>query len=63
MPRSTYTASDGTEFIKWCGLLINATSLEVQADYTRYAGARLATALTLPSAKVRCLLVLRLSYQ
>ncbi|KAJ9534464.1 hypothetical protein QJQ45_016169, partial [Haematococcus lacustris] len=32
----------------WCGLLLNAKSLEVQADYTRYVGAHLATSLTVP---------------
>jgi len=34
--------------IRWCGLLINPTSLEIQADYSRYAGTHIATVLTVP---------------
>lgn len=36
----------------WCGLLINTANLELQADYTRYAGVQLASTLTVPLAKV-----------
>lgn len=52
LPRNTYTAKDGQEFLKWCGLLINTRTLELQADYTRYAGTRLAASLTIPLTKV-----------
>ncbi len=52
LPRNTYTARDGQEFLKWCGLLINVRTLELQGDYTRYAGAQLAASLTIPLTKV-----------
>jgi hypothetical protein len=29
---------DGKVFIPWCGFLINVTTFEFQADYTRYKG-------------------------
>lgn len=29
--------SDG-QFIAWCGLLVNKTTIELQADYSRYVG-------------------------
>lgn len=34
---SIYMADDGFSFIPWGGLLINCETLEIQADYTRYA--------------------------
>ena len=40
--------SGGGRFIKWCGLLLNVDSLEIQGDYTRYAGEHISTTLTLP---------------
>ena len=52
LPRNIYTAEDGQEFLKWCGLLINVRTLELQGDYTRYAGAQLASSLTVPLTKV-----------
>ena len=52
MQKDTYVAGDGSVFVKWCGLLINTSSLELQADYTRYAGLPLASTLTVPLAKV-----------
>ena len=52
LPRNTYAARDGQEFLKWCGLLINVRTLELQGDYTRYAGARLVASLTMPHTKV-----------
>jgi telomerase reverse transcriptase len=48
LPPGTWDAGDGTLFMKWCGLLVNAATLEVQADYTRYAGEHVGSALTLP---------------
>lgn len=33
---------------RWCGLLIDARTLEIQADYGRYAGSHVAQALTVP---------------
>jgi telomerase reverse transcriptase len=32
-----YKGDDGFSFIPWSGLLINCETLEIQADYTRYA--------------------------
>ncbi|KAF8011834.1 hypothetical protein BT93_I0082 [Corymbia citriodora subsp. variegata] len=37
---------NGNSFLRWSGLLINCTSLEVQADYTRYQKTHLRSALT-----------------
>ena len=53
LPRNTYVARNGQEYLKWCGLLVNVRTLELQADYTRYAGTRLAASLTIPLTKVR----------
>ena len=33
---------------RWCGLLISCNTLELQADYSRYCAAPLATAITVP---------------
>ncbi len=52
LPRNTVRATDGQEFMPWCGLLLNTASLDLQADYTRYAGAHLASSLTIPLTKV-----------
>ena len=32
-------AADGAAYVRWCGLLINSQTLELQADYTRCAAA------------------------
>ena len=47
-----YAGAGGQQFVKWCGLLMNVHTLELQADYTRYAGASLAASLTIPRTKV-----------
>ena len=52
LARTVHTAADGSEWIKWCGLLVNVASLQIWADYTRYAGRPLSDALTLPLAQV-----------
>lgn len=36
---------DGSTFVKWCGLLINTDSLELQGDYTRCGAAHVAAQL------------------
>lgn len=36
---------DGRRFVSWCGLLLESSRLEVQADYSRYLGEPLAAAL------------------
>lgn len=38
VPASLHRAASGAAFVKWCGLLINVASLEVQGDYTRWVG-------------------------
>lgn len=38
----------GNKFLPWCGLLINTSNLEIQADYSRYEGRHLTATLTLP---------------
>lgn len=52
LPRNTVTDARGREFMPWCGLLLDVASLDLQADYTRYAGAPLASSLTIPLLKV-----------
>ena len=52
LARRVHTAADGSEWVKWCGLLINVASLAIQADYTRYANKPLSDALTLPLSQV-----------
>lgn len=34
-------------WVRWCGLMLNTSSLELMADYTRYSGQHISTALTL----------------
>ncbi|KAL4423217.1 hypothetical protein ABPG77_000009 [Micractinium sp. CCAP 211/92] len=48
VPATVWRSADGATFVKWCGLLINVATLELQGDYTRYAGEHVSTALTLP---------------
>jgi telomerase reverse transcriptase len=48
---SVYTSSDGSTFVKWCGLLLNTNTLEIMGDYTRYAGEHISTSLTIPMKK------------
>lgn len=55
---NVHTTDDGNTFIKWCGLLINTCNLELQGDYTRYAGEHLRMSLTVP-VKRRAGLLLR----
>ena len=40
LPRNEYTTPDGTRFVKWCGLLINAAALNVQVSF-RFCSAEL----------------------
>eukprot|EP00798_Chlamydomonas_sp_ICE-L_P023532 gene23532-9055_t len=47
-PDKMWHSADGAAFIKWCGLLLNSQTLEIQADYTRYCGEYIATSLTVP---------------
>lgn len=39
MPAAVWRSGDGSTFVKWCGLLLNTATLEVQGDYTRWVGA------------------------
>ncbi|KAK4372169.1 hypothetical protein RND71_007553 [Anisodus tanguticus] len=41
-----YMVEDGTSFLRWSGLFINCSTLEIQADYTRYLNSPLSSALT-----------------
>ena len=52
LARNVWHDGTGRAFIKWCGLLLNEQTLELQADYTRYAGHNLLTAMALPLHKV-----------
>ena len=50
-PANDYVDGMGIRFIPWCGLLINADSLEIQADYTRYRSDGIESTLTIPLTK------------
>ncbi|XP_049368795.1 telomerase reverse transcriptase [Solanum verrucosum] len=41
-----YVVEDGTSFLRWSGLFINCSTLEIQADYTRYLNSPLSSTLT-----------------
>ncbi|XP_065632658.1 telomerase reverse transcriptase [Quercus suber] len=41
-----YVGEDGISFLRWCGLLLNCCTLEVQADYTKYLNNHLSSTLT-----------------
>ncbi|CAL2237024.1 unnamed protein product [Prunus armeniaca] len=41
-----YLGEDGISFLRYCGLLINSCTLEVQADYTKYLSNHLSSTLT-----------------
>ena len=53
LPAATFRDGAGCSFMKWCGLLVNCQTLELQADYTRYMGARLADSMALSLHQVR----------
>ena len=38
LPRNEHAAPCGARYVRWCGLLLNSDTLELQADYTRLAG-------------------------
>ncbi|CAI0419754.1 unnamed protein product [Linum tenue] len=42
-----YVAEDGASFVRWSGLLLNASTFEIQADYTRYLNNHLRSRLTI----------------
>eukprot|EP00955_Chlamydomonas_euryale_P009088 97304-Chlamydomonas_euryale.AAC.1 len=46
--RNVWVDGAGRAFVRWCGLLLNACTMEVQADYTRYCGQHVATSLSVP---------------
>ncbi|KAK9847399.1 hypothetical protein WJX84_002852 [Apatococcus fuscideae] len=48
LSRKVHISADGSEWVKWCGLLVNTASLDIQADYLRYSKKPLSDALTLP---------------
>ncbi|GAX76318.1 hypothetical protein CEUSTIGMA_g3764.t1 [Chlamydomonas eustigma] len=59
---NTWQDGHGSHFIRWCGLLLNAETLEVQADYTRYCNTHVSTSLCVPlSHKPGQQLVLKLA--
>ncbi|KAH9771484.1 Telomerase reverse transcriptase [Citrus sinensis] len=41
-----FVGHDGITFLRWSGLLINSSTLEVQGDYTRYLNSHLSSTLT-----------------
>ncbi|XVE68450.1 hypothetical protein DITRI_Ditri09bG0069600 [Diplodiscus trichospermus] len=43
----TYVADDNTSFLRWSGLLINSSTLEILGDYTRYLDNYLSSTLTI----------------
>eukprot|EP00889_Picochlorum_renovo_P005579 jgi/Picre1/32609/NNA_007955.t1 len=51
MKRNEFVEADGSRFIKWCGLLIDTSTLEMRADYTRYAGEHMGASLNVPAQR------------
>ena len=51
MKRNDFVEADGSRFIKWCGLLIDTSTLEMRADYTRYAGEHMSASLNVPAQR------------
>ncbi|CAM6106019.1 unnamed protein product [Calypogeia fissa] len=51
LPRKVYKSEDGACFMRWIGLLVNCFTLEFQADYTRYCGEHIRSALTVRREK------------
>ena len=43
--------AEGNEFLKWCGLLINARTLDVRNDYTRLVGQHIGSTITWPRGR------------
>ncbi|KAI3445021.1 hypothetical protein Pfo_001686 [Paulownia fortunei] len=41
-----HVGKDGVSFLRWSGLLVNCSTLEIQADYTRYLNSHLRSTLT-----------------
>ncbi|XP_073129217.1 telomerase reverse transcriptase isoform X2 [Henckelia pumila] len=41
-----HVGKDGVSFLRWSGLLVNCSTLEIQADYTRYLNSHLNSTLT-----------------
>ncbi|KAL8524261.1 hypothetical protein ACS0TY_014005 [Phlomoides rotata] len=44
-----HVGKDGISFLQWSGLLVNCSTLEIQADYTRYLNCHLSCSLTVIS--------------
>ncbi|XP_071931682.1 telomerase reverse transcriptase-like isoform X2 [Coffea arabica] len=42
-----YVGEDGISFLRWSGLLVNCSTLEILADYTRYLNTHLSSSLTI----------------
>lgn len=51
MKRNEFIEADGSRFVKWCGLLIDTSTLEMRADYTRYAGEHMGASLNVPAQR------------
>ncbi|CAA0808900.1 Telomerase reverse transcriptase, partial [Striga hermonthica] len=60
-----HVSKDGVSYLRWSGLLVNCSTLEVQADYTRYQSTHLSSTLTVScrgqvghqlKSKLRCYL-------
>ncbi|GLI71540.1 hypothetical protein VaNZ11_016772 [Volvox africanus] len=44
-----WQSRDGRRYVRWCGLLFNVATLEVQADYSRYCGVHIRTTMSVPA--------------
>ncbi|XP_051152954.1 telomerase reverse transcriptase isoform X2 [Andrographis paniculata] len=50
-----FVGKDGVSFLCWSGLLVNCSTLEIQADYTRYLDIHLSSTLTVSrQGKIGC---------
>jgi len=45
---SMWVDGSGSKFLKWCGLLINVKTFEIQADYTRFLGSAMRESTYIP---------------
>ncbi|KAL6569888.1 hypothetical protein OROMI_014402 [Orobanche minor] len=65
MSNRRHVGKDGISYLRWSGLLLNCSTLEIQADYTRYLNTHLSSTLTVScrgkvgrqlKSKLRCYL-------
>ena len=51
LARNLYKDAEGNDFVRWCGLLIDARTLDVRNDYTRFIGQHVGSTVTWPGGR------------